>query len=267
MLGHHADPHAAASPENGSASLKKLGRDRSRPPVLPGNPQRRRVPGRPPRRSPRAAAGPPHRRPPPPGAWPSPWPSWSRLHPARLVKPDIPSVNGSTPGFTSIPAVPGQVRGRASPANGGSIHRHDPGLVGNPARAAGQQLLPGRQRKARCHLNFQVSDGNTYADKIQTVLASPKDVPDWVVIPSWNLPPRFGQAVTGLFTDLSQYLAGDKVKKYPNLANIPTAAWKLGCFEGGLYGLPYPGRADRERHLLPRGPLQGARPGTAQVGR
>ncbi|MDD0859367.1 extracellular solute-binding protein [Arthrobacter alpinus] len=89
-------------------------------------------------------------------------------------------------------------------------------------------------------IDFQVNDGNTYGDKIQTVLASPKDVPDWVVIPSWNLPPRFSQAVTSVFEDLAPYLSGDKIKKYPNLANLPTAAWKFSSFAGGLYGLPYP---------------------------
>ena len=58
----------------------------------------------------------------------------------------------------------------------------------------------------------------------------------------WSSPPGTSrrQAAKGLFTDLSPYLAGDKVEKYPNLANIPTAAWKYSCFEGGLYGLPMP---------------------------
>jgi putative aldouronate transport system substrate-binding protein len=160
--------------------------------------------------------------------------------PLDLVKPDIPSVNGSTPGFTSIPKS--LVKSVATaPGAGGTYTAMTPAWWAVPPALPDNSYYKAVNGKLGATINFQVNDGNTYADKIQTVLASPKDVPDWLVIPSWNMPPRFGQAATSIFTDLSQFLAGDKIKKYPNLANIPTAAWKLGCFEGGLYGLPYPG--------------------------
>ncbi|WP_457963903.1 extracellular solute-binding protein [Arthrobacter sp. D1-29] len=157
--------------------------------------------------------------------------------PLDIVKPDIPGVNGSAPGFTRIPeSLVKSVQG--VPGKGGSYTVMSPAWWAVPP--ADNSYYQAVNERLGTKLHFQVSDGNTYADKIQTVLASPKDVPDWVVIPSWNLPPRFGQAAKGLFTDLSEYLAGDKVKKYPNLANLPTASWKYSCFEGGLYGLPYP---------------------------
>ena len=40
--------------------------------------------------------------------------------------------------------------------------------------------------------------------------------------------------------DLTPYLAGDAAKDYPNLAAIPTAAWKnAGCaYQGHLYMVP-----------------------------
>ncbi len=157
--------------------------------------------------------------------------------PLDIVKPDIPSVNGSSPGFTKIPSsLVKSVQG--IPGKGGSYTVMTPAWWAIPQ--SDNSYFKAVNERLGAKLNFQVSDGNTYGDKIQTVLASPKDVPDWVVIPSWNIPPRFGQAVKGLFTDLSEYLAGDKIKKYPNLANLPTSAWKYSCFEGGLYGLPYP---------------------------
>lgn len=160
--------------------------------------------------------------------------------PVDLVKPDIPSVNGSTPGFTSIPKS--LVKSVAStPGSGGTYTAMAPAWWAVPPALPDNTYYKAVNEKLGATINFQVNDGNAYADKVQTVLASPKDVPDWMVIPAWNMPPRFGQAATSIFTDLSPFLAGDKVKKYPNLANIPTAAWKMGCFEGGLYGLPYPG--------------------------
>jgi putative aldouronate transport system substrate-binding protein len=160
--------------------------------------------------------------------------------PLELVKPDIPSVNGSTPGFTSIPAA--MVKSvPATPGSGGTYTAMTPAWWAVPPALPQNSYYQAVNEKLGATINFQVNDGNAYADKVQTVLASPKDVPDWMVIPSWNLPPRFGQAAAGIFQDLSGFIAGDKVNKYPNLANIPTAAWKMGCFEGGLYGLPYPG--------------------------
>ena len=161
-------------------------------------------------------------------------------YPIDLLTPDISSVNGSTPGFTSLPAT--FARSVAStPGKGGTYTAMSPAWWTVPPSLPGNSYYAAVNKELGATVNFQVNDGNTYGDKIQTVLASPKDVPDWVVIPGWNLPPRFGQAAENLFTDLSEYLAGDKVKKYPNLANLPTDAWKFSVFNGGLYGLPYPG--------------------------
>ncbi|WAP52991.1 extracellular solute-binding protein [Arthrobacter sp. ATA002] len=161
-------------------------------------------------------------------------------YPISLATPDIPGVNGSTPGFTSLPAdLTASVA--SVPGKGGTYTAMSPAWWTVPPALPENSYYTSVNKELGATVKFQVNDGNTYYDKIQTVLASPKDVPDWVVIPSWNLPPRFGQAAENLFTDLSEYLAGDKVKKYPNLANLPTDAWKFSVFNGGLYGLPYPG--------------------------
>lgn len=126
--------------------------------------------------------------------------------PLDIVKPDIASVNGSAAGFTTMPSsLVKSVQG--VPGKGGSYTVMSPAWWAIPQADNGYYKAVNERLGAK--LNFQVNDGNTYADKIQTVLASPKDVPDWVVIPGWNLPPRFGQAAKSLFTDLSEYLAGD----------------------------------------------------------
>lgn len=159
--------------------------------------------------------------------------------PIDLVTPDIASVNGSTPGFTTIPAS--LVKSvKEIPGKGGTYKAMTPAWWTVPPALADNSYYQAVNEALGATIDFQVNDGNSYGDKIQTVLASPKNVPDWVVIPSWNLPPRFSQAATSVFEDLAPYLAGDKIKKYPNLANLPTAAWKFSAFAGGLYGLPYP---------------------------
>ncbi|MGO2540634.1 MAG: extracellular solute-binding protein [Specibacter sp.] len=159
--------------------------------------------------------------------------------PIDLVTPDIASVNGSTPGFTTIPAS--LVKSvKEIPGKGGTYKAMTPAWWTVPPALADNSYYQAVNEALGATVDFQVNDGNSYGDKIQTVLASPKNVPDWVVIPSWNLPPRFSQAATSVFEDLTPFLAGDKIKKYPNLANLPTAAWKFSSFAGGLYGLPYP---------------------------
>src|SRR5699024_12553613 len=90
-------------------------------------------------------------------------------------------------------------------------------------------------------IDFQISDGNTYGDKLAAVLASEQDVPDWVSIPNWNVPPRFDQAVEALFEDLTPYLGGDAIEDYPNLANISTDVWKFCVFDEQIKALPFPG--------------------------
>ena len=160
--------------------------------------------------------------------------------PHELVAPDIPGVNGSTPGFTKMPAQ--LVKSVAAvPGKGGKYTVMSPAWWTPPPGLSSNSYYQAVNDALGATVDFQVADGNTYGDKLQAVLASPKDVADWVVMPSWNIPPRFGQGVGKIFTDLTDHLSGDNIKKYPNLANIPTDAWKYSAFNGRIYGLPYPG--------------------------
>lgn len=61
-----------------------------------------------------------------------------------------------------------------------------------------------------------------------------------MTIPGWNMQGQIRNAITAKFADLSPYLAGDAIKKYPNLANIPTGAWQYSVFGGKLRGVPMP---------------------------
>ena len=158
--------------------------------------------------------------------------------PVEFAEPDYPSVDGSTPGFLTLPD-PLEKSFDAPPGKGGSYTAMTP-LWGTIPPTKGNQYFDAVNEALGTTINFQISDGNTYGDKLAAVLASPKDVADWVSIPSWNVPPRFGQAVDSVFEDLTPYLSGDAVEKYPYLANIPTEAWKSCSWNGKVYGLPFP---------------------------
>ncbi|MEU1488679.1 extracellular solute-binding protein [Streptomyces sp. NPDC005775] len=156
--------------------------------------------------------------------------------PLNLVQPDVPGVNGSSPGFTKLPD-PLVVSVKSVPGKGSSFRVMTPlwGTVpkkNNPYYTAVNKAVGAT-------LNFDPQDGNTYQDKIGAVLAG-SDIPDVMTIPGWNMQGQIRNAISAKFADLTPHLAGDAVKKYPNLANIPTGAWQYSVFGGKLRGLPMP---------------------------
>lgn len=66
------------------------------------------------------------------------------------------------------------------------------------------------------------------------------DLPDLTAIPVFLGIPRIPEMFNTLFQDLSEFLSGDAVKAYPNLANIPTEAWKYCRVGGKIVGVPTP---------------------------
>ena len=155
------------------------------------------------------------------------------------VEPDIPGQNGSTPGYTTYPQdLPETVEG--PPGSGSTFTLMVPtwsAVKSNLSNAYTQAL----DEALGATLEYQMTTGNDYRDKQAAVFASPDDVADWVSVFGWNPPARFDQAVESVFQDLTPFIGGDKISKWKNLANLPTAAWQFGVFKGKLYGIPVPG--------------------------
>ena len=157
--------------------------------------------------------------------------------PIELVEPDFPSVAGSPPGFLTLPEL---VQAFDTPPGSGSHITAMTPLWGTIPSTVGNQYFDAVNAAMGTDIEFQISDGNTYGEKIATALASPATLPDWVLIPSWNVPPRFYEGVGNIFEDLTPYLSGDNVEEYPFLANIPTESWQACQWNGRLYGIPMP---------------------------
>ncbi|MEV7694025.1 extracellular solute-binding protein [Microbacterium sp. NPDC089189] len=175
--------------------------------------------------------------------------------PVELVQPDFPGVDGSAAGFTSMPN-PLADAFDAAPGSGGSYTAMTP-LWGTIPPTEGNAYFDAVNEAIGTDIRFQISDGNTYGDKLAAVLASPRDVADWTTIPEWNVPPRFHEAVGSIFADLTPYLAGDAIKDYPYLANIPTEAWQACSWNGKIYGLPQPREIGITDYALYRADLVG----------
>ena len=80
-----------------------------------------------------------------------------------------------------------------------------------------------------------------YAPKVNTVIAG-NDLPDFIYNPTTNVPwgviaglPNFLKAKC---QDLTQYLSGDAIKDYPNLAHYTNYTWRSGVVENKIYAIP-----------------------------
>ncbi|MEV6941305.1 extracellular solute-binding protein [Streptomyces sp. NPDC051172] len=157
---------------------------------------------------------------------------------SNVVTPDLPSKNGSAMGFTSKldvatlkTSVPKKL-GKGGNVTIMSPFWGSPPKQNNPYYTAMNDLIG-------VDVQWRNQDGNTYDQKLGAVLAS-SDVPDVVVVPSWNMMGKIPSAIISKFADLGPYLSGDKVKEYSNLAAIPSDAWQRSIFGGRLMGLPMP---------------------------
>ncbi|MFI9154673.1 extracellular solute-binding protein [Streptomyces sp. NPDC053367] len=156
----------------------------------------------------------------------------------NVVVPDLPAKNGSAVGFTGKLDVAGlKTSVPEKLGKGGKVTVMSP-FWGSPPKSD-NAYYRGMNDLIGVDVRWQNQDGNTYEQKLGAVLAS-SDVPDVVVVPGWNMNGRIPTAIISKFADLGPYLSGDAVKEYPNLAAIPTDAWRRSIFGGKLLGLPQP---------------------------
>ncbi|MFC9609508.1 hypothetical protein [Streptomyces sp. NPDC056938] len=80
---------------------------------------------------------------------------------------------------------------------------------------------------------------DVYRAKFNATIAG-GDMPDLMWFPPNQGLKNVPALLEAKFHDLTEYLSGDAVKKYPNLANIPGFAWKTAVFNGRIWGMAVP---------------------------
>ncbi|ANZ41187.1 hypothetical protein BBK82_39650 [Lentzea guizhouensis] len=160
--------------------------------------------------------------------------------PNTAIRPDIPSVAGgpdvlTKPGFLGYPADRvATVSG--VPGKGGRYSAVTP--LWGTIPPADNSFYRAMNSALGVELDMKPADGNTYNTIVSTMTAA-KKLPDWIQLPAWWNPNfNTGGLAGSQLADLTPFLAGDKVEKYPNLAVIPTAAWRAGAWGDKLYGIP-----------------------------
>ena len=155
--------------------------------------------------------------------------------PSNLVKPDYPSINGSSPAFTTYPASLVKTVSE-TPGSGGSYTAITP-LWGN-IPSANNPFDQAVSKALGATVSVSPANGNNYSTILPPLFSGNK-LPDWIQVPTFWAPPlNFGQAAADKLADLTPYLAGDKIKAYPNLAAIFQGGWLSGVWDEKLYGFP-----------------------------
>ncbi|MFB7223866.1 extracellular solute-binding protein [Streptomyces sp. NPDC056227] len=154
------------------------------------------------------------------------------------LKPDLQGTTTGVPqGFFSYPAKPLRAT-KGTPLKGAepisaTMETFSPPPPARGKNAAWQQiekLLGGR-------VDITAVPADDYGTKFSTMVAS-DSLPDLFMYPESGGVDNKAAFLQATCADLTPFLAGDKIKDYPNLAAIPKGAWQAAIFGGKLYGLP-----------------------------
>ncbi len=151
-------------------------------------------------------------------------------------QPDLPGTKDVQPAYFRYPASP-QAEIADKPGSGGTVTAFANIYYAAPPGPGKNKYWSTLNDKLGVNMKIQMVANGDYATKFPTVVAG-NDLPDLLEI---NPPqPDLPQLLASKFTDLTEYLAGDAVKDYPNLANIPSLSWRTAIYNGGIYGVPIP---------------------------
>ncbi|WP_026529846.1 sugar ABC transporter substrate-binding protein [Haematomicrobium sanguinis] len=154
------------------------------------------------------------------------------------VTPDLPgNAEGLVPGFLKFPSelvASTTEKPAKGPISGLSetFTTPPPAMNDNPFWQRLNEALGGE-------FNLTIGTDPGYPEKFATILAS-NDLPDMMWLPPNQGIPNVGPMLEAKFQDLTEYLSGDAVLEYPNLAALKPASWKTAVVNGKIWGAPIP---------------------------
>ncbi|MDX3844240.1 extracellular solute-binding protein [Streptomyces europaeiscabiei] len=167
----------------------------------------------------------------------APWPTYT---PARGPKPDLaPTEAGVQAGYTVYPAELSKSVSR-TPGDGSTVRVMSVSFGTPPKSASANRFWAAVEKALGVKIEYTIVPQADYQKKMATVMAGDADtLPDIINVFSGFVLPREAEFVRRRAEDLTPYLSGDAIADYPNLANIPTHAWRdMGRIGGLLYGIP-----------------------------
>lgn len=155
------------------------------------------------------------------------------------VQPDLPGTEeGVQPAFFSYPDERPKVVPE-KPGSGGAVTGMANIYYAIPPTPPKNKYWAELNERLGVDLQLQMVPNADYARKFPTTIAG-DDIPDFLQL---QVVPKMPQLLESKFTDLTEFVSGDAINEYPNLANIPERCWKTTVYNGGIYGLPIPREA------------------------
>lgn len=167
----------------------------------------------------------------------APWPAYRA---AAGPKPDLaPTDAGVQAGYTSYPADLVKSVAR-TPGDGSTVKVMSVSFGTPPKPASANRFWAAVEKALGVRIEYTIVSQADYQKKMATVMAADADtLPDIINLFSGFVLPREAEFVQRRAEDLTPFLSGEAITDYPNLAGIPTHAWRdMGRIGGRLYGIP-----------------------------
>ncbi len=163
--------------------------------------------------------------------------------PFQGPKPDLPgNEQGLDPAFFKFPDPNSLVQTVPTPPGDGSTVTAITFLTLAPPPPMDQNAAWQAVNKAlNATLQMEQVSAADYAARLNVVIAG-NDLPDFIYNPTTNVPwgviPGLPQFLQSKCQDLTQYLSGDAIKDYPNLAHYNNYSWRSGVVDKKIYAIP-----------------------------
>lgn len=159
--------------------------------------------------------------------------------PFKGPKPDLPgTAEGVAPGYYTYPGDPPRSVSEA-PANGATTSAMLITFTPPPKPEADNADWQEIEKRIGSKLTLNLVSPADYQAKFSTMMAG-NDLPDLFLYTSFKPVPHLPEFLKAKCAELTPHLAGDGVKAWPNLANIPTQIWQNSAVNGKIYGIPTP---------------------------
>lgn len=156
------------------------------------------------------------------------------------VEPDLKGTPGLIrPGFLTYPSDRPTVTS-GTPSDGGRFTGIANIYYPLPPGPAENRYWQGLNERLGCSLELTMVPSAEYNTELATVLSG-DDLPDFVQLTRGpGAPPKLPALLEQKFADLTEFLSGDAIEEYPNLANLSERSWQACVYNGGIYGIPVP---------------------------
>ncbi len=155
------------------------------------------------------------------------------LIPYEGVTPDLPGDVLVHPGFFSYPDDPIRFTEEV-PGDGAPITALVPTSFAVPPPVSSNSYWQEFNQRIGSDMEIAITTQKDWVAKFNTTVAG-NALPDMFNVPTQPSMPQFMEATTA---DLTEYLSGDAIAKYPALANLPTASWSQCIFNNKIHAIP-----------------------------